>query len=207
MRIAAYRPFRCGDDRAPVAVAAGATSPRTDRLVMGRKPANRQTLPVQAKVSLARAGWRRATLPGQPRTVTHPELTTAPPRPEPLKLLPFGGAARCRASGRITTQDARHDKQWVMTGIAFIHFTSGAGFFDNPPACRGWHVGGFPGYTTYPFAGVTVWESQGSSFGGVAMMPRAVLSSIRAWPRRHRQCSSCKRDQAVAGVQQGGAGC
>jgi len=160
-------------------------------------------------------------LPIQPRIKRHPELTTASLRLAPLKLLPFGGTARCRASGAIRTQDKNHDNPGticatsakctvkkrsalqgcvtgittlLMVGIAIFHFTwparpsiirlrIAAGARDRP--CCG---NGGP-------AGVS---GQGSSFGGAAMAPRVVSSSIRAWPRRHRQPQGCKRDQAVA---------
>ena len=47
-------------------------------------------------------------MPIQPRIEKHPELTTAPLRLAPLKLLPFGGTARCRANRLIKTQDKNH---------------------------------------------------------------------------------------------------
>jgi hypothetical protein len=90
---------------------------------------------------------RHGLLPAEPGTGKRPELTTAPLRLAPLKLLPFGGTAHCCANESITTQDENHDNprqirvtrmcadmghyEWgitsittlLMDSIAMFHFT------------------------------------------------------------------------------------
>ncbi len=84
--------------------------------------------------------------------------------------------------------------QFIIISIAYIHFTRLQGFSDNPLRVEG----AAQRMLRYGFRVAAVQGGLGSSFGGTAKVLRVVLSSIRALPRWHRQCSSCKRDQVAA---------
>jgi len=147
------------------AATACATRPRTNRQLDQRSSA----LPVQAKVSLARTGPGPCRIAGQPGIKTYPVLTTAPSRPEPLKLLPFGGARTMLLRERVglhhmmpgmTTCEGQRvcpglPLQFIIISIAYIHFTRLQGFSDNPAARRGCRATDAP-----------VWFPGGSCAGG-----------------------------------------
>jgi hypothetical protein len=103
---------------------------------------------------------RHESLPTEPETMPRPELTTASLRLAPLKLLPFGGTARCRTDQVITTQEENHDNRpqiRVTSGLMvhgalrydgivngqycdFSFYLADSGL-NNPPARRGWARG------------------------------------------------------------------